>query len=136
MSAIRVTGHGFQPRHLEDAARLVAESIAVAPYLVKATIRVAISADVLIRRVPADIGIVKADGPDASVLTLGADDLEWIAGRLVGYGFEFEVVDPPELRQYLAELGTRLVSAHAPGQVPVAPRRGRGGGGPSQHPSW
>jgi predicted DNA-binding transcriptional regulator YafY len=137
MSDIRVTGHGFQPRQLDDAARLVAESIAVAPYLVKATIRVATSAAVLTRRVPADIGIVKPDGPDASVLTLGADDLEWIAGRLVGYGFDFEVVDPPELRQYLAELGTRLVSAHAPVQVPGAPRSGgRRGGGPSQHPSW
>jgi len=112
MGQIRITGHTFEPRPLEDPARLVAESIAVAPYLIQARITVSAPAEEVARRVPADIGVVKAAGTRTSILQLGAENLEWIAGYLVGTGFDFEVTEPVELRDYIAAVGQRLAAAH------------------------
>jgi predicted DNA-binding transcriptional regulator YafY len=109
---IRLTGHIFVPRPLDDPARLVSESIALAPYLVQARIKVSASAEEVARRVPADIGVVEPAGATTSTLQLGAENLEWIAGYLVGTGFDFEVAEPVELRDYLAALGARLATAH------------------------
>jgi predicted DNA-binding transcriptional regulator YafY len=112
MANIRSTGHTFRPRRLDDPAAFVNESIAVAPYLHQATVRVAASAEALTQEVSPDAGVVKALGPDACLLELGAESLEWIAGYLVGLGVDFEVLDPAELRVYLAKLGTRLNRTH------------------------
>jgi predicted DNA-binding transcriptional regulator YafY len=112
MSNIRVTGHTFRPRSLADPAGFVNESISVAPFLHKATARVAASAVDMIRRVPPDVGVVKPLGPEECSLELGAESLEWIAGYLVGLGVDFEVERPAELRIYLAELGANLVRTH------------------------
>jgi predicted DNA-binding transcriptional regulator YafY len=109
---IRLTGHIFEPRPLDDPAGLVSESIALAPYLIQARIKVSAPAGEVARRVPADMGVVKAAGPRTSTLLLGAENLEWIAGYLVGIGFDFEVAEPVELRQYLAAVGARLVAVH------------------------
>jgi predicted DNA-binding transcriptional regulator YafY len=114
IGAIRLTGHIFEPRPLDDPARLVSESIALAPYLIQARIKVAAPATEVARRVPADMGVVKAAGARSSILHLGAESLEWIAGYLVGTGLEFEVAEPVELRDYLAAVGNRLVAAHRP----------------------
>jgi predicted DNA-binding transcriptional regulator YafY len=55
--------------------------------------------------------VVEASG-DVSMLKLGSDELEWLAGRLAALGFDFEVLEPAELRAYVRELGKRLVDAH------------------------
>ena len=122
ISDLRVPGHTFEPRPLGDAAQLVAESIALAPYLVQATVRVAAPFEEVARRVPASLAVLKPDGPAATLLEIGADELEWIAGRMVGYGLDFEVLAPPELRDYLAGLGRKLVSAHRRAAPVAAPR--------------
>jgi predicted DNA-binding transcriptional regulator YafY len=109
---IRLTGHIFEPRPLPDPARLVSESIALAPYLIQARIKVAAPAEEVARRVPADIGVVEAAGARTATLHLGAESLEWIAGYLVGTGLDFEVTEPVELRDYLAAVGTMLSAAH------------------------
>ncbi len=112
MSAIRVTGHTFEARELADPARLVAESIAIAPYLYRARARVAAPAAEVALRVAPDVGVVTPDGPDHALLELGAETLEWIASELVGLGLDFEVLEPEELRELLADLGARLIRAH------------------------
>jgi predicted DNA-binding transcriptional regulator YafY len=112
MAGIRATGHTFRPRRLDDPAAFVNQSIAVAPYLHQATVRVAASAQAVVQEVSPDSGVVTAEGPDACLLELGAESLEWLAGYLVGLGVDFEVLDPPELRLYLARLGIRLTRAH------------------------
>jgi predicted DNA-binding transcriptional regulator YafY len=109
---IRLSGHTFEPRLLEDPARFVSESIALAPYLIQARIKVSAPVEEVARRVPADIGVVKAAGARTSTLHLGAESLEWIAGYLVGTGLEFEVAEPVELRAYMAALGVKLTAAH------------------------
>jgi predicted DNA-binding transcriptional regulator YafY len=113
MSDIRVTGHTFEPRDLPDPARLVAESIALAPYLYQATVWVAAAPEEVLQRVTANVGVVTAAGPNRSILELGADSLEWIASRLVGLGLDFEVAEPAELRAYLAAVGDQLARVHA-----------------------
>jgi predicted DNA-binding transcriptional regulator YafY/ketosteroid isomerase-like protein len=128
IGAIRLTGHIFEPRPLDDPARLVSESIALAPYLIQARIQVSAPAEEVARRVPADIGVVKAAGARTSILHLGAEDLEWIAGYLVGTGFDFEVAEPVELRDYLAAVGARLASVHE--RWPAGP--GCASGAPSE----
>jgi predicted DNA-binding transcriptional regulator YafY len=45
-----------------------------------------------------------------------SDTLEWLAGRLMMLGCEFEVHEPPELIEYLRDLGARATrAAGAPG---------------------
>jgi predicted DNA-binding transcriptional regulator YafY len=119
ISGIRITGHVFEPRSLADPARLVAESIALAPYLYQARVRVEATADEVLHRVSTNVGVVSADGAKGSILELGADSLEWIASRLVGLGLDFEVVEPLELRAFMAEIGDRLARAHT-GSIPCA----------------
>jgi predicted DNA-binding transcriptional regulator YafY len=113
MSAVRVTGHVFEPRNLPDPARLVAESIALAPYIYQAKVRVAATPHEVRQRVSANAGVVSPAGRHDSMLELGADNLEWIASRLVGLGLDFEVVEPDELRKYLMAVGERMVRVHA-----------------------
>jgi predicted DNA-binding transcriptional regulator YafY len=54
---------------------------------------------------------------------LGFDDVDWLAGFLIGLGLVFEVLEPVELRRDIAALGRRLQRAH-----PVAPQRRAAGG--------
>ncbi len=62
-------------------------------------------------RVPPTVGTLEADGED-TILTVGADDLDLLAGHLVALGLPLEVLEPPELREHLVTLGRRLVRAH------------------------
>lgn len=110
-SSVTVTGHSFEPRPLVDPARLVAEAVAISTYSYKAVVRVRAPAEELSRLVPAHVGIVRPDGSDA-VLELGADGPVWLAGYLVGLGFEFEVIAPQTLREHFARLGQWLQDAH------------------------
>jgi predicted DNA-binding transcriptional regulator YafY len=123
MSDIRLTGHTFEPRPLEDPARLVAESIAIAPYLYQAKVRVAAPSDEVGRRVDPAAAVVKPDGAGASLVELGAERLEWIAGYLVEQGWDFEVLEPVELRDYVTALGRRLSEAHGRESVGGGRRR-------------
>jgi hypothetical protein len=58
---------------------------------------------------------VVEEAPDGRArLITGSDSLVSIAGHLVWLDLPFEVVDPPELRLRLAELGLALTAAHSP----------------------
>jgi predicted DNA-binding transcriptional regulator YafY len=127
MADVRLTGHTFVPRPLDDPARLVAESIAVAPYRYQARVRVRAPAGEVGSRVAPSVAVITPEGPEAGgptgacILELGAESLDWIAGYLVELGLDFEVLEPPELRDHLAQLGLRLVGAHQDDQPPARP---------------
>jgi predicted DNA-binding transcriptional regulator YafY len=108
---VRLTGHLFEPRPLDDPGRLVAEGISSAPYLYQAVVRIDAPVETVAPRVTPDIGSVSVED-GATILRLGADTLEWLAGRLVGLGVAFEVREPPELRSHLAALGAAVVRSH------------------------
>ena len=48
--------------------------------------------------ISAELGDHEPEGPDACVLTTGADDPERMALYLAMAGYEFEVLEPPEVR--------------------------------------
>ena len=117
MTDVVGTGHRFSPASdAPDPAALVGQGITTAPYRYQAIARFPGTAPADLRdRVPPTVGVVDDDpggGPASSRLTWGADDLDAMAGHLVMLGLPFEVLDPPELRRHVLEVGRRLARAH------------------------
>jgi predicted DNA-binding transcriptional regulator YafY len=111
ITAATRTGHRFVPSDPPDAAALVGRAITTAPYRHQAVVRFDTPAPVLRDRIPPTVGIIRPDG-ESSVLTIGADDLAYLAGHLVGLDLPFEVLEPAELRDHLRLVGRRLSAAH------------------------
>lgn len=105
------TGHRFVPQDPPDAADLVGQAITSAPYRLQAVVRVEAPAAALRARIPPTVGVVRPDG-DGSLLLVGADDIAYLAGHLVGLDLPFEVLEPPELREHLRRVGHRVVASH------------------------
>jgi predicted DNA-binding transcriptional regulator YafY len=111
VSGAVLTGHRFVRTSEPDAAAMVAEGLAVAGHPWQAEIFLHVTPAVAAEEIPRTVGTVEpADG--GALLRIGADDLEWIARYLAGCPFEFEVLDPPELRDSLRFLGRRLQRNH------------------------
>ncbi|MGH3442400.1 MAG: helix-turn-helix transcriptional regulator [Nitriliruptorales bacterium] len=91
-----------------DAAALVTEALAVAPYRWRATVRLDLPLEGATQRVPPTLGLLEADG-DVTLLHIGADELRWIANFLAGLGCGFEVLEPTELVDELRRLARRLL---------------------------
>ena len=58
------------------------------------------------------VGVLSEAGPASTLLELGIDNFEWLAGYLIGLGLDFEVREPAALRAYMVTLGGRLSEAH------------------------
>jgi predicted DNA-binding transcriptional regulator YafY len=56
------------------------------------------------------VGSREADGRVA--LTIGANEPEMLAWQLAGWAERVEVVEPPEIRNLLADIGRRLVARY------------------------
>lgn len=110
-SSVVLTGHTFEPRQLDDPARMVSDGIATARYDVRARVRVFAPVEAVGRRLQPTVGVLKEDG-DHTLAEIGADDFEWLAGYLIDAGWEFEILEPPEWRSLMSELGRRLSSRH------------------------
>jgi predicted DNA-binding transcriptional regulator YafY len=105
------TGHRFVPRDSPEPLSFVGEAITAAPYRYRATVAVASASDELRRRVPPTVGVVKPTGT-TSMLVVGGDRLSWLCGYLVALELPFEVLDPPELRDFVRRMGRQLASSH------------------------
>jgi predicted DNA-binding transcriptional regulator YafY len=110
--AVRLTGHTFVPRPLKDPGRLVSEAISAAGYRYRAVVRFDVPADEVAKRVPPHVGSVEATS-GGTMLKIGVDDAEWLTGYLIGLGFGFEVVGPPELRDGVVAIVERVAGAHS-----------------------
>ena len=108
---VRLTGHTFVPRALADPRRLVADAISAAPYRYQAIVKFSTSAGELARRIPPRVGAVE-DAGDHALLRIGADDIHWLAGYLIGLGVPFEVIAPASLRADVMALAERIAEAH------------------------
>lgn len=108
----KVTGHRFTLEDPPDAAALVSSSVGVAPYAHHAVVRIEAAADVVAAAVPPTVGVVEPAGTDRSTLRTGADHLDAILGHLVLLGHDFEVLEPPALRERAVAVGRRLVHSH------------------------
>jgi predicted DNA-binding transcriptional regulator YafY len=103
-------GARFAPRPLpaDDVAAYVSQSIASAPYRYRARILFRAPAADLAGRTSPAAGRVEAAGPDACILHTGSNSLDELALFVGLKGFEFQVLDPPELVPVLRSLAERL----------------------------
>jgi predicted DNA-binding transcriptional regulator YafY len=97
-------------RDAPDASGLVAEAITTSVYRWAATVRLRIPIVEARGLVPPTVGQLADDGAGATLLRIGADDLDWLARYLVGLTCRLEVIDPPELVAALRALGRRLAA--------------------------
>ena len=108
---VAATGHRFRLEDPPDAAELVSRASGVSPYRFVARVVFATPPAELAARVPPTVGVVEAH-PDGALLTVGSDDVGFLAGHLVALDLPFEALEPPELRELLLRAGRRLREAH------------------------
>jgi predicted DNA-binding transcriptional regulator YafY len=108
MHDVRAVGTTFTARDAPDAADYVRRAISASPYRHVARIRFHAPQHVLTRHFSAASAIVEADGPNACIVTAGADDPERMAVYFAMVGIDFEVLEPPELVAAAAVVADRL----------------------------
>jgi predicted DNA-binding transcriptional regulator YafY len=106
-------GARFTPRPAPagDVAAYVSQSISSAPYRYQARVLIQAPLDAVARRSSPAAGRLEAAGPDACVLHTGSNSLDELALYIAVKGFDFQVLDPPELIPVLRTLAGRLRAA-------------------------
>ncbi|MGV9311751.1 helix-turn-helix transcriptional regulator [Streptomyces sp. NPDC003691] len=84
-----------------DAAALVSRGIDGVVYPLYVTIRLPHPMERALRLVPPTIGTHHPDGPDATVVEVGANDAEQLAEYLLGLGTPLRVLSPDSVREAL-----------------------------------
>jgi predicted DNA-binding transcriptional regulator YafY len=106
------TGPRFTPREPpRDAAGYVSQAISSAPYRYQARILVRAPVEVVAERSSPTTGRLERVDEHSCVLHTGSNWLEAIALHVGLMGFDFEVLDPPELRDHVETLARRLARA-------------------------
>ena len=109
------TGARFRQRELPggDAAAFVRDQIASIPTRYQAVVTVrAPAADV--KQIVSHWGTVEALDDQSCRLLMSVDTLDWPALVLAAVQADFDVIDPPELRDYLRATGELFVRASTP----------------------
>ena len=108
MADVRAVGSTFIPREAPDAASYVRRSISSSPYRYVARVRYQASQEVLAGFFSAASVQIEDDGPDACIVTTGADDPEQMVPWLAMPGVDFEVLEPPEVIEAVTAVAERL----------------------------
>jgi predicted DNA-binding transcriptional regulator YafY len=106
----RLTRFRFEPRPIPggDAGEYVLRAMQARPmrYLVSVTIEA--SASVIESKMRPGEGTVEVVDDARCLLRTQGDSLEWLAFMLLWFGVDFEVHEPPELVDHIAEVASRL----------------------------
>ena len=104
----RPTKFGFKPRPLPggDAAAYVTESLRSIPMRFRLIATVEAPADQITDKVYG--GKVESLGKRRCQVSIDGDQLEWLAFQISSLGFEFQIHEPKELVDYLAQLVGRV----------------------------
>src|SRR5262249_29428785 len=86
----------------------VSRAVTTAPYRYQARITLSASAEQAAERIAPTVGVLEAVDAKTCVLHTGADSLDAIAFYTAGFGFEFRVIEPPELIARLRDLAGML----------------------------
>lgn len=107
------TGRVFTSRPLpgEDYTSFVLRDVASTGWKVHARITVFASAEEVLSRIHAAVGIVESVDDSTCVLVTGADSLEVIAVYIGMLGLDFKVTEPAGLVEHLRVLGRRYAQA-------------------------
>jgi predicted DNA-binding transcriptional regulator YafY len=106
-------GARFTPRQppADDVAAYVSQSISSAPYRYQARILIHASHEAVAQRSSPTAGRLEATGLDTCIFHAGSNSLDELAIFVALKGFDFEVLDPPELIPVLRTLAERLRQA-------------------------
>jgi predicted DNA-binding transcriptional regulator YafY len=107
-----VTGARFRPREVPggDAAEYVRTKLAQVPRRYQVEVRFHAPA-AQVERVLGYAGAVEALDEATCVFRMAVDTLDWPAAILGMVGADFDIVGPPELRDFVRDIGARLVAA-------------------------
>jgi predicted DNA-binding transcriptional regulator YafY len=113
LSEPATTGVRFRPRALPggDAAAFVRDRLDAMPNRYEVIVRIEASPADVERVVAYTGGAVEPIGDHACQLRIGVDGFEWPVLILAAIGAEFQVVQPPELVDYLRATGGLLLRA-------------------------
>jgi predicted DNA-binding transcriptional regulator YafY len=124
IAAPRGTGQRFVPRDPPDAAAFVANAVTTAPYRYRARVLIRAPAGQVAVEVPPTVGVVEpapapagvfaadgGDGQSCSILTSGSDSLDALTWHLSRIGYDFAVLEPPELAERVEAVADRLQRA-------------------------
>jgi predicted DNA-binding transcriptional regulator YafY len=111
MSGLRATTWRFRRREHPDPAAYVQRAVTVAPHRYRARVRVQASAEEVRRATTASTVTVEPVDEATCLLLTGSDSLYALALHLGLLGWDFEVLEPAELRQALATLAQRFTRA-------------------------
>jgi predicted DNA-binding transcriptional regulator YafY len=105
----------FDPRAIPggSAASFVEDSLRSAPTRYRAEATVYAPADDVADRLKHGGAEVEPIDEERCLVRIGGDSLEWLAFTLIWQGFEFEVHQPAELVDFVADLSARLARAAA-----------------------
>ena len=103
-------GARFTPRPppADDVAAYVSQSISSAPYRYQARCSSTPRWTTVAPRCSPAAGRLEAAGPRACILHTGSNSLDELALYIAVKGFDFQVLDPPELMPVLHTLAGRL----------------------------
>jgi predicted DNA-binding transcriptional regulator YafY len=102
------TGMRFTHVDPPDAAAFVSEGTAVQVYRHQARILLKVPYEVALERISPRSGVLEKKR-NGTVLRIGADDLEWLAGFLAGLDCRFQILEPESLKAAVVKLGRRLI---------------------------
>ncbi|AYF74367.1 YafY family transcriptional regulator [Nocardia yunnanensis] len=106
------TGPRFTPRaDAPDAADFVSHGVTSAPYRYRARLRLRASAERAAEVIAPTVGVLEAVDDQSCLLHTGANSLDSLASYMAFFGFDFQVLEPPELRVRLRELAAMFQHA-------------------------
>jgi predicted DNA-binding transcriptional regulator YafY len=111
LADVRTLGSTFTPREAPDAAGYVRRAISSSPYAYVARVRYHAPQEVVAQTFSAASVDIEPDGPDACIVTAGADDPERMVPWLAMPGIDFEVLEPPEVVAAVLTVAERFARA-------------------------
>ena len=105
------TGSRFVLSEPPDTAKLVAEAVALGPYVHQASVFLHIGIERATADFPPSVGIVEPVDADTCLLTVAAESMDAIVMHLGVVEYEFTVLAPAQLQSRVVELAARFQRA-------------------------
>jgi predicted DNA-binding transcriptional regulator YafY len=113
VSSPRATGMRSARRPEPDPIELVERGVAIDVYTHRGMIRLQTPIENARRVIATTVGVLEAVDDGQCRLTIGADDISWLARYLLGLPWDFVVEGPEELDEELGRIGAKLVADYA-----------------------
>ncbi|MEO3977718.1 YafY family protein [Streptomyces sp. CAU 1734] len=112
---VQPTGRPVELADPPDPALLVSRSIADVVYPLSVKVRLPHPMDRALRIVPPTIGTHHPDGPHATIVDIGGNDVDQLAAYLLGLGTALRVLEPDRVREELLRRTRELLDDNGGG---------------------